>query len=215
IFYTPPRPTPVQKPKLVVFNKSLATSLGLDANALQTEEGVALVSGNKLPEGSKTLAQAYAGHQLGAVTRLGDGRAIMLGEQITPQGERLDIQLKGSGRTMYSRGGDGRATLGPMLREYLISEAMHALNIPTTRGLAVVTTGESVFRETELPGAILTRVASSHLRVGTFQYAVVWGDVDALQALADYAISRHFPEIKDNKNPYLSLLEEIIKRQAA
>ena len=215
IFYTTPRPTPVQKPKLVVFNKSLATSLGLDANALQTEEGVAIFSGNKLPEGSKTLAQAYAGHQFGAFTRLGDGRAIMLGEQITPQGERLDIQLKGSGRTMYSRGGDGRATLGPMLREYLISEAMHALNIPTTRGLAVVTTGESVFRETELPGAILTRVASSHLRVGTFQYAVVWGDVDALQALADYAISRHFPEIKDNKNPYLSLLEEIIKRQAA
>ena len=146
---------------------------------------------------------------------LGDGRAILLGEQITPKGERFDIQLKGSGRTRYSRGGDGRASLGPMLREYIISEAMHALGIPTTRSLAVVTTGESVFRETELPGAILTRVAASHLRVGTFQYVRNWGTVDELQALADYTIERHYPDVNMAENRYLKLLQEMIKRQAA
>src|SRR5699024_1511568 len=171
-------------------------------------------AGNKLPEGSVPLAQSYAGHQFGSFTRLGDGRAILLGEQITPNGERFDIQLKGAGRTTYSRGGDGRAALGPMLREYIISEAMHALHIPTTRGLAVVTTGEAIFRETKLPGAILTRVASSHLRVGTFQYAHVWGGEENLRALAEYAINRHFPHIADDKNPYLSLLEEVVQRQA-
>src|SRR5699024_5564643 len=155
-------PTPVHEPTIVLVNKKLASSLGLDPDALQTEEGAMVFAGNKLPEGSVPLAQSYAGHQFGSFTRLGDGRAILLGEQITPNGERFDIQLKGAGRTTYSRGGDGRAALGPMLREYIISEAMHALHIPTTRGLAVVTTGEAIFRETKLPGAILTRVASSH-----------------------------------------------------
>ena len=145
---------------------------------------------------------------------LGDGRAVLLGEQITPQGVRVDIQLKGSGRTPYSRGGDGRAALGPMLREYIISEAMHALGIPTTRSLAVVSTGESVIRETDLPGAILTRVAASHLRVGTFQYAAKWGTVEELQALADYTLKRHFPDVEEDENRYLSLLQEVIKRQA-
>ena len=144
---------------------------GLNANELKGEEGVAILAGNQVPEGASPLAQAYAGHQFGHLNMLGDGRAILIGEQITPSGERFDIQLKGPGRTPYSRGGDGRAALGPMLREYIISEAMHALGIPTTRSLAVVATGEPVFRETELPGAILTRVAASHLRVGTFQYA--------------------------------------------
>src|SRR5690625_736129 len=210
IFYTMPRPTPVEEPKIAVFNKPLAVSLGLDANELQTERGAEIFAGNNLPKGSMHLAQAYAGHQFGSFTKLGDGRAIMLGEQITPQGERFDIQFKGAGRTLYSRGGDGRAALGPMLREFIISEAMHALDIPTTRGLAVVTTGESIFRETQLQSAILTRVAQSHLRVGTFQYAVVWGNVEALNELADYTIYRHFPHIADNENPYLSLLEEVI-----
>jgi uncharacterized protein YdiU (UPF0061 family) len=161
------------------------------------------------------LAQAYAGHQFGHFTKLGDGRALLLGEQITPQGERMDIQLKGSGRTPYSRGGDGRAALGPMLREYIISEAMHALGIPTTRSLAVVTTGEPIIRETLLPGAILTRVAASHLRVGTFQYAANWGTVDDLRTLADYALERHFPGFDEVEHRYLFLLQEVIKRQAA
>lgn len=170
IFYSKTNPTSVREPELVLFNSALAELLGLNADALQTEGAAQVFAGNKLPEGSLPLAQAYAGHQFGSFTMLGDGRAILLGEQITPKGERFDIQLKGSGRTNYSRGGDGRAALGPMLREYIISEAMHALDIPTTRGLAVVTTGEAIYRETELPGAILTRIASSHLRVGTFQY---------------------------------------------
>src|SRR5690625_4995788 len=214
-FYTITMPTPVDEPKLVQFNPSLAKSLGLDPEKLQTEEGIAILAGNELPEGSMSLAQAYAGHQFGSFTKLGDGRAIMLGEQMTPKGERFDIQFKGAGRTIYSRGGDGRAALGPMLREYLISEAMHSLNIPTTRSLAVVTTVEMIFREKPLQSAILTRVAKSHLRVGTFQYAAGWGDENALQELADYAINRHFPHIATNKNPYLSLLEEVIKKQAS
>ena len=215
IFYTKTNPTSVREPELVLFNSALAESLGLNADALQTEGAAQVFAGNKLPEGSLPLAQAYAGHQFGGFTMLGDGRAILLGEQITPKGERFDIQLKGSGRTNYSRGGDGRAALGPMLREYIISEAMHALDIPTTRGLAVVTTGEAIYRETELPGAILTRIASSHLRVGTFQYVAAWGEIDDLQALADYAIKRHFPEIAQSEHPYLSLLEEVIKKQAS
>ena len=161
------------------------------------------------------LAQAYAGHQFGNFTMLGDGRAMLIGEQITPLGERFDIQLKGSGRTPYSRGGDGRAALGPMLREYIISEAMHGLGIPTTRSLAVVTTGESIIRETELPGAILTRVAGSHLRFGTFQYAANWGTVEELRILADYALKRHFPEIELNENRYLALFQGVMERQAA
>ncbi len=214
LFFTNLNPTSVRSPKMVVLNKELANTLGLDVEALQNEDGVAVFAGNKIAEGSLPLAQAYAGHQFGHFTMLGDGRAILLGEQINPMGERFDIQLKGSGRTPYSRGGDGRAALGPMLREYIISEAMHALGIPTTRSLAVVTTGEPVVRETILPGAILTRVASSHLRVGTFQYTAKWGSDEELRILADYTIKRHFPNVGSNENRYLSLLEEVITRQA-
>ena len=213
-FFSKTMPTKVQSPRLVVFNQSLASSLGLNALELQDESGVAVFSGNEIPEGADPLAQAYAGHQFGHFTMLGDGRAILLGEQITPQGERIDVQLKGSGRTPYSRGGDGRATLGPMLREYMISEAMHALGIPTTRSLAVVTTGEAVVRETLLPGAVLTRIADSHIRVGTFQYAANYGEVADLRALADYTIKRHYPEIEAADNHYLLFLQEVIKRQA-
>lgn len=214
LLFSSTRPTSVREPELIILNMSLAASLGLEAQALQSKEGVDVLAGNRIPEGASPLAQAYAGHQFGHFTMLGDGRAILLGEQITPQGERFDIQLKGSGRTPYSRGGDGRAALGPMLREYIISEAMHALGIPTTRSLAVVTTGESVIRETDLPGAILTRVASSHLRVGTFQYVANWGTVEDLRTLADYAVQRHYPQAADADNPYLALLQEVIKRQA-
>lgn len=214
-FFSSLNPTPVRSPKLVILNDPLATSLGLNIKNLQSDDGVAVFAGNQIPEGASPLAQAYAGHQFGHINMLGDGRALLLGEQITPQGERFDIQLKGPGRTPYSRGGDGRAALGPMLREYIISEAMHALRIPTTRSLAVVTTGESVIRETELPGAILTRVAVSHLRVGTFQYAAGRGDVKELRMLADYTIKRHYPNIEADENRYLSLLQEVIKRQAA
>ncbi|WP_160725403.1 protein adenylyltransferase SelO [Bacillus sp. USDA818B3_A] len=214
-FFTSQNPKPVNSPKLVIFNEPLAASLGLDDEALKTEDAAAVFSGNKIPEGAAPLAQAYAGHQFGHLTMLGDGRAVLLGEQITPKGERVDIQLKGSGRTPYSRGGDGRAALGPMLREYIISEAMQALRIPTTRSLAVVTTGETIIRETLLPGAILTRVASSHIRVGTFQYAAGKGDMDDLRTFADYTIKRHYPNIAGDDNPYLSLLQEVIRRQAA
>ncbi len=213
-FFTSLTPIPVRSPKLIILNVPLATSLGLNVQALQSKEGVEMLGGNEIPEGALPLAQAYAGHQFGYFTMLGDGRAVLLGEQITPLGERFDIQLKGSGRTPYSRGGDGRATLGPMLREYIISEAMHGLGIPTTRSLGVVTTGESVIRETELPGAILTRVAASHLRVGTFQYVSKWGTVEDVQTLADYALQRHFPDFDSAENRYLFLLQEVIKRQA-
>jgi len=214
IFFTSQNLNPVRSPKLIIFNEKLAKSLGLDSETLQGEDGVAMLAGNKIPEGAFPLAQAYAGHQFGHFTRLGDGRALLLGEQITPLGERFDIQLKGSGRTAYSRGGDGRAALGPMLREYIISEAMYALGIPTTRSLAVVTTGESIIRETTLPGAILTRVAASHIRVGTFQYVAKWGTVEDVQVLADYTINRHYPDIEADENRYLSFLKEVIKRQA-
>ena len=213
-FFTILNPVPVRSPKLIVVNNPLATSLGLNVQALQSKDGVAVFAGNQIPEGALPLAQAYAGHQFGHFTMLGDGRAVLLGEQITPLGERFDIQLKGSGQTPYSRRGDGRAALGPMLREYIISEAMHALGIATTRSLAVVTTGESVIRETDLPGAILTRVAASHLRVGTFQYVAKWGTVEEIRVLADYTIQRHFLEVNAAENRYLSLLQEVIKRQA-
>jgi serine/tyrosine/threonine adenylyltransferase len=213
-FFTSQKPTSVSSPKLAIFNEPLATSLGVNIQSLQSEEGAAVFAGNKIPQGASPLAQAYAGHQFGHFTMLGDGRAVLLGEQITPTGERLDIQLKGSGRTPYSRGGDGRAALGPMLREYIISEAMHGLGIPTTRSLAVTTTGEEIARESYLPGAILTRVAASHLRVGTFQYAARWGSKEELRELADYAIKRHYPEIEGDENRYLSFLHEVIKRQA-
>lgn len=214
-FFSSTKPTPVREPKMIILNHQVSTSLGLNAQALKSEDGIEILAGNKIPEGATPIAQAYAGHQFGHFNMLGDGRAVLLGEQINPQGERFDIQLKGAGRTPYSRGGDGRAALGPMLREYIISEAMHALGIPTTRSLAVVTTGEAIARETELPGAILTRVASSHIRVGTFQYAANWGDVDQLRLLADYSIKRHYPEIEADENKYLSLLQEVIKRQAS
>lgn len=215
ILYTRQDPTPVRSPKLIIFNELLAKSLGLNAQVLQNSDGAAVFAGNQIPEGAMPLAQAYAGHQFGHFTMLGDGRAVLLGEQITPTGERYDIQLKGSGRTPYSRRGDGLAALGPMLREYIISEAMNALGIPTTRSLAVVTTGETVLREDELTGAILTRVAASHIRVGTFQYAANWGSLEDLQALADYTLQRHYPEIDTGENRYLILFKEVIKRQAA
>lgn len=208
IFYTNQSPTTVRAPKLIIFNHSLASSLGvpLDLNVF---------AGNEIPKGAEPLAQAYAGHQFGYFTMLGDGRAILLGEQITDSGERFDIQLKGSGRTPYSRGGDGRAALGPMLREYIISEAMHALDIPTTRSLAVVTTGETITREENLPGAVLTRVAASHIRVGTFEYASHFGTLEDVRCLADYTITRNFPSIATFENKYLQLLREVIKRQAS
>ena len=214
-FFIACEPTPVRAPKIAKLNSELAASLGLNSKQLETSEGVAILAGNELPKGSAAIAQAYAGHQFGGFNKLGDGRAILIGEQITPAGERFDIQLKGPGRTPYSRGGDGRAALGPMLREYIISEAMHALGIPTTRSLAVVETGEPISRGVDLPGAILTRVAASHLRVGTFQYAAAFCEVDELRALADYAIERHYPEVKLAENEYLAFLKVVIKRQAA
>lgn len=212
--YTKQDPTPVSSPKLIIFNEGLARYLGLNIQGLQSDEGMAVFAGNKVPDGAFPVAQAYAGHQFGHFTMLGDGRALLIGEHITPQGERFDVQLKGAGRTPYSRGGDGRAALGPMLREYIISEAMNGLGIPTTRSLAVVTTGESIIRETVLSGAILTRIASSHIRVGTFQYISVYGDVEELQALADYTLQRHFPEVAEDNNRYFRLYKEVIKRQA-
>ena len=213
-FYTRLNPTPVSAPTLVLLNRPLALSLGLNPERLEGEEGAAIFSGNRLPEGAQPLAQAYAGHQFGHFTILGDGRAHLLGEQITTQGDRFDIQFKGSGQTPYSRQGDGRAVLGPMLREYIISEAMHGLGIPTNRSLAVVATGEPVFRETTLPGAILTRVATSHLRVGTFELAARTRPADELRSLADYTIQRHFPGLETRENPYIGLLQEVVKKQA-
>jgi serine/tyrosine/threonine adenylyltransferase len=206
---------PVRAPKLVILNGALARSLGLNPDALEGEEGAAVFSGNRLPEGAEPVAQAYAGHQFGAFTMLGDGRAILLGEQVTPEGERFDIQFKGSGRTPFSRQGDGRAALGPMLREYIISEALHALGTPTTRSLAVATTGEPVFRETTLRGAVLTRTAASHIRVGTFEYLAARGRPDEVRTLADYTIRRHFPDLSGQENPYPALLEAVMERQAA
>ena len=213
MFWTRTLPVPVASPGLVILNRPLALSLGLDPDVL--EQQATIFAGNEIPEGALPLAQAYAGHQFGNFTNLGDGRAILLGEHLDPAGRPFDIQLKGSGRTPYSRGGDGRATLGPMLREYIISEAMHALGIPTTRSLAVATTGEEVMRQEILPGAVLTRVAASHIRVGTFQYAAAHDDVDALRALADYTVARHFPEVLGSERRYFDFLEAVIERQAA
>ena len=214
VFYTKLLPAPVPKPELVIFNAPRATDMGLDFSDISADAQAALFSGNIMPEGSEPLAQAYAGHQFGHFTMLGDGRAIVWGEHITPSGQRLDIQFKGSGPTPYSRGADGRAVLGPMLREYIISEAMHALNIPTTRSLAVVTNGEKVYRETGLPGAILTRIASSHIRVGTFEYAALQQDKGIIQTLVNYTIDRHYPWIKEEQNKTLSLLKAVIEKQA-
>lgn len=206
LFFTEVEPTPVEKPQMVIFNETLAAELGLP------QEDAAVYAGNILPSGARPIAQAYAGHQYANFTGLGDGRAILLGEQITPEGERFDIQLKGPGPTPYSRRGDGRAALGPMLREYIISEAMHALGIPTTRSLAVVTTGEKVWRQDGgLPGAVLTRVAASHIRVGTFEWAAAHRDVEALRALAEHTRRRHYPVIE---NKPVALFEAISERQA-
>ncbi|WP_160690457.1 protein adenylyltransferase SelO [Clostridium sp. C2-6-12] len=215
IFFKRQDATKVSAPKLIILNRPLATSLGLRSDLLESEDQVAVFAGNKVPEGAMPIAQAYAGHQFGYFNKLGDGRALLLGEQITPKGERFDVQLKGSGRTPYSRGGDGLAALGPMLREYIISEAMHGLGIPTTRSLAVVTTGDTVVREKLLPGAVLTRIAASHIRVGTFQYAAKWGEFENLKTLADYTLKRHFADIEKSENPYITLLKEVIKRQAS
>ena len=214
IFYTRLSPVPVSKPKVVIFNQKLAEEMGLDLTHFNGQQKAGLLAGNLIPEGCTPFAQAYAGHQFGNFTMLGDGRAIILGEHLSSSGKRFDIQYKGSGRTPYSRGGDGRAALGPMLREYIISEAMHSLGIPTTRSLAVVSTGETVYREDELPGAILNRIASSHIRVGTFQFAALHQEKTISQSLLDYTIDRHFPESKDHENKALALLDQVMKLQA-
>src|SRR5580692_3954502 len=209
-------PTPVAAPHLVKLNVELARSLGIDPDALMSTQGVDILAGNRVAEGSEPIALAYAGHQFGHfVPQLGDGRAILLGEVVGRDGVRYDVQLKGSGPTPYSRRGDGRAALGPVLREYIVSEAMAALEVPTTRALAAVITGEPVLRETNLPGAVLTRVASSHIRVGTFQFFAARRDVDAIRRLANHVIARHYPEVASASNPYRALLDQVISRQAA
>ncbi len=206
----------VPDPQLLVLNEPLATELGLDPASLRSDDGLRLLVGNLVPSGATPVAQAYAGHQFGGfVPRLGDGRALLLGEIVGADGRLRDLHLKGSGRTPFARGGDGLAAVGPMLREYVVSEAMHALGIPTTRSLAVVATGQPVRRETLLPGAVLTRVASSHLRVGSFQYAQATGDVDLLRRLADHAITRHHPGAAQAEQPYLALFEAVVAAQAS
>ena len=207
------KPTPVHEPELVILNEELAKNLNLNFSGIDKKKLAEIFSGNSLPDGTNSIAQAYAGHQFGHFTMLGDGRAVLLGEHLINKKQRIDIQFKGSGRTSFSRGGDGRAALGPMLREYIISEAINALNIPTTRSLAVVKTGEKVVRENLLNGAILTRVASSHIRVGTFQYIAATQNVDDLNTLVDYTIDRHYPEIKSSKNKALDLLSLVMERQ--
>ena len=206
-------PVPVKRPELVILNYDLASQMGLDFTKIDSEELAKIFSGNSLPKGTKSIAQAYAGHQFGHFTMLGDGRAVLLGEHISKSNQRLDVQFKGSGQTPFSRNGDGRAALGPMLREYLISEAMNSLNIPTTRSLAVVKTGEDVIRERPLQGAILTRVASSHIRVGTFQFIRTRDNLDELNTLVDYTITRHYPEISKSKNKAYELLNKLIDQQ--
>jgi uncharacterized protein YdiU (UPF0061 family) len=214
-FFARVAPTPVSSPRLIKLNRPLALKLGLDPDRLASPEGAEILAGKRIPDGADPIAMAYAGHQFGHfVPQLGDGRAILLGEVIDADGVRRDIQLKGSGPTPFSRRGDGRAALGPVLREYIVSEAMAALGIPTTRSLAAVLTGESVLRETALPGAVLTRVASSHVRVGTFQYFAARGDTDGVRQLADHVIARHYPEAAQAARPYHALLERVIARQA-
>ena len=207
------KPTPVHNPELVVLNDQLAKDLNLDFSKIEKKDLSQIFSGNTLPKGSATIAQAYAGHQFGHFTMLGDGRAVLLGEHLVNNTTRFDIQFKGSGRTSFSRSGDGRAVLGPMLREYIISEVIHALKIPTTRSLAVVKTGEKIVREDLLPGAILTRVASSHIRVGTFQYIAAKQNINDLNTLVEYTINRHYPEIQSSKNKALDLLNLVMERQ--
>ena len=215
-FYVPCKPAQVPAPRLLFLNTALAAELGLDPAALQSDAGAAVLAGNTEPEGAEPLAQAYAGHQFGGFSpQLGDGRALLLGEVVDRQGRRRDIAFKGSGRTPFSRGGDGKAAVGPMLREVLIGEAMHALGVPTTRALAVAATGEPVVRETMLPGAVLTRVAASHLRVGTFQFYAARGEDDKLRQLLDYAIARHDPDLVGSDDRCLALLGRVAQRQAA
>jgi serine/tyrosine/threonine adenylyltransferase len=215
-FFTQTPPTPVRAPRLIRINKELALQLGLDPEYLASEEGVQILSGNRVPDNTSAIATAYAGHQFGGfVPQLGDGRAILLGEVIDRDGVRRDIQLKGAGRTPFSRGGDGRAALGPVLREYVLSEAMAKLGIPTTRALAAVATGEKVYRETALPGAVLTRVASSHIRVGTFEFFARRGDVEGVRLLADHVIARHYPHAANAEHRYLALLDAVIAAQGA
>ena len=214
LFFTKTLPDNAPNPELVIFNDRLSLELGIDKKTFIANQGIDILSGNKIPSTASPLAMAYCGHQFGHFATLGDGRAILLGEYITPLAQRIDIQLKGSGRTTYSRGGDGKATLNAMLREYVMSEAMYGLGIPTTRSLAVIKTGEVVLRNNSKTGAMLTRTAASHLRVGTFCYAAKYGTIDDLKSLADYAIERHCPQIKEDENPYLSLLENVIEKQA-
>ena len=215
--YVPWKATQVAQPRLIKLNRELAEELGLDAGALDSQEGARIFAGNETPAGAVPLAQAYAGHQFGGfASQLGDGRALLLGEVIDRKGHRRDIQLKGSGPTPFSRSGDGRAALGPVLREYLIGEAMHALGIPTTRALAAVVTGEPVFREGgALPGAVLSRVAASHIRVGTFELFAARGEQDKVRRLADYVIERHYRDLQEHANPYMGLFERVCDRQAA
>lgn len=214
-FFARVAPTPVASPRLIKLNRPLAVHLGLDPERLSGPEGAEILAGQRVPDGADPIAMAYAGHQFGHfVPQLGDGRAILLGEVIDADGVRRDIQLKGSGPTPFSRRGDGRAALGPVLREYIVSEAMAALGIPTTRSLAAVVTGENVMRETPLPGAVLTRVASSHIRVGTFQFFAARGDTEGVRRLADHVIARHYPQVADAERPYHALLEAVIARQA-
>ena len=214
-FYTRTRPTPVADARLVRVNAEVARGLGLDAQWLASGDGIAMLAGNAVPAGAAPIAAAYAGHQFGGFSpQLGDGRAILLGEVIAPDGRRFDVQLKGSGPTPFSRRGDGRAALGPVLREYIVSEAMAGLAIPTTRALAAVNTGEHVLREGPLPGAVLTRIAASHIRVGTFQFFAARGDAEAVRLLADHVIARHYPQARDADNAYLAMLDMVIATQA-
>ncbi|MEM9098009.1 MAG: YdiU family protein [Pseudomonadota bacterium] len=215
-FFTKMPPEPVSAPKLVKVNHGLARRLGVEPAALETPEVIAAFAGNGVLDGSEPLAQVYAGHQFGGWSpQLGDGRAILLGEVVAPDGARFDVQLKGSGRTPYSRNGDGRAPLGPVLREYIVSEAMAALGVPTTRSLVAVTTGDWVYRERREPGAVLTRVAASHIRIGTFQFFAARQDEEAVRLLVEHAIARHYPEAADARDPALALLKGVIARQAA
>ena len=213
-FYTRTTPTPVEYPQLIIFNQSLADQLGLEIDS-DEQDLAACFSGNEMPDGAQPIAMAYAGHQFGGFSnQLGDGRAILLGEVIGCDGKRYDIQLKGSGSTPWSRSGDGRSALGPVLREYLVSEAMVKLEVPTTRALAAVTTGEEVARDKLVPGGILTRVASGFVRVGTFEYFAARRNINAIRQLADYAIERHYPEAKNAENPYAAFLSAVVERQA-
>ncbi|MBT8120956.1 MAG: YdiU family protein, partial [Gammaproteobacteria bacterium] len=215
-FYVSTRPSPVPNPELIIFNHELSDELGLSESCLNTPGGVAILAGNHVPDGAEPLAMAYSGHQFGHFNpQLGDGRALLLGQIVSPGGARFDMHLKGSGQTAFSRGGDGRSALGPVLREYLVSEAMEKLGVPTTRALAAVTTGETVAREQLLPGGVITRIATSFVRVGTFEYFSSRSDLHAVTKLADYVIEHNYPACRDAANPYLAWLEAIIDRQAA